>query len=50
VALDKAERKLVDKALPNDETRLGEILASLSVHGTILPGLAMRQMADLHPG
>lgn len=77
VAVDRAGKKLFDKALPNDELRLREILASLNKHGKILlvvdkpatigalpvavsqaagvtvgylPGLAMRRIADLHPG
>lgn len=77
VALDRAGKKLFDKALPNDEVRLREILASLNKHGSTLlvvdqsatigalpvavaqaagvtlgylPGLAMRRIADLHPG
>ncbi|MBT2533733.1 IS110 family transposase [Arthrobacter sp. ISL-48] len=77
VALDRAGKKLFDKALPNDEARLREILSSLSGHGKVLlvvdqpatigalpvavaqasgaavgylPGLAMRRIADLHPG
>jgi transposase len=77
VAVDEAGKKLFDKALPNDEARLREILDSLSGHGKILlvvdqpatigalpvavaqaagaavgylPGLAMRRIADLHPG
>lgn len=77
VALNRAGKKLFDKALPNDETRLREILGTLSEHGEILlvvdqpatigalpvavaratgaavgylPGLAMRRIADLHPG
>ena len=77
VAVDRAGTKLFDKALPNDEGRLREILTSLSRHGRILlvvdqpatigalpvavaqaagvtvgylPGLAMRRIADLHPG
>jgi transposase len=77
VALDRAGKKLFDKALPNDELRLREILDSLNKHGRILlvvdqpatigalpvavaqaagvtvgylPGLAMRRIADLHPG
>lgn len=77
VALNRAGKKLFDKALPNDENRLREILGSLSAHGKILlvvdqqatigalpvavaqsagaavgylPGLAMRRIADLHPG
>jgi transposase len=77
VAVDRAGKKLFDKALPNDEARLREVLASLNRHGSILlvvdqpatigalpvavaqaagatvgylPGLAMRRIADLHPG
>jgi hypothetical protein len=77
VALNRGEKKLFDKALPNDEARLREILDSLSGHGKVLlvvdqpatigalplavaqafgaavgylPGLAMRRIADLHPG
>ena len=77
VAVDRAGKKLFDKALPNDEVRLREILDSLNKHGRILlvvdqpatigalpvavaqaagvtvgylPGLAMRRIADLHPG
>lgn len=36
VALDRAGKKLSDKALPNDEARLREFLDSLSGHGKIL--------------
>lgn len=77
VAVDRTGMKLFDKALPNDEARLREILTSLGRHGRILlvvdqpatigalpvavaqaarvtvgylPGLAMRRIADLHPG
>jgi transposase len=77
VAVGRAGTKLFDKALPNDEGRLREILTSLSRHGRILlvvdqpatigalpvavaqaagvtvgylPGLAMRRIADPHPG
>ncbi len=77
VVLNRAGKKLFDKALPNYEARLLEILHSLSAHGKIrlivgqpaiigalpvavaqafgaavgyLPGLAMRRIADLHPG
>ena len=77
VALDRAGKKLFDKALPNDERRLRGVLDQLATHGTILlvvdqpatigalpvavaqaagalvgylPGLAMRRIADLHPG
>jgi hypothetical protein len=73
VALDNSGKKLLDKALPQDEA----MLKSLSKHGTLLfvvdqpatigalpvtiaqasgievgylPGLAMRRIADLHPG
>ena len=77
VALDRSGKKLLDRALPNDEARIREILAELEHHGRILvavdqpatigalpvavaqaagtivgylPGLAMRRIADLHPG
>jgi hypothetical protein len=36
VALNRAGKKLFDKALPNDETRLRKILDGLSEHGKIL--------------
>ncbi|HEX3812031.1 MAG TPA: IS110 family transposase [Mycobacteriales bacterium] len=76
-ALDPAGTKLYDRALPNDETALSEVMAGLLVHGSVLvivdqpasigalaiavarslhidvaylPGLAMRRIADLHPG
>ncbi len=77
VALDKAGKKLWDKALPQDEAKLKTLIKSLAKHGTLLfvvdqpatigalpvavaqaagiqvgylPGLAMRRIADLHPG
>lgn len=77
VALDRAGKRLYDRALPNDEQRLGAVLADLQMHGVVLlvvdqpatigalpvavaraagalvgylPGLAMRRLADLHPG
>jgi transposase len=77
VALDRSGKKLLDKALPQDEAELRGIIASLARHGTLLlvvdqpatigalpvavaqaegimvgylPGLAMRRIADLHPG
>ncbi|GAA5227790.1 IS110 family transposase [Paeniglutamicibacter antarcticus] len=77
VALNKAGKKLLDKALPQDETKLKSLIKSLSKHGRLLfvadqpatigalpvavahaagiqvaylPGLAMRRIADLHPG
>ena len=77
VALDRTGKRLFDKALPNDETKLRAVLAQLREHGLILlvvdqpatigalpvavaqaegalvghlPGLAMRRIADLHPG
>lgn len=77
VAVDRTGKKLLDKALPQDETKLRAIIASLARHGTLLlvvdqpatigalpvavaqdagimvgylPGLAMRRIADLHPG
>jgi transposase len=77
VALNRTGRRLFDKALPNDEARLRELIGSLKQHGNVLfivdqpatigalpvtvahaegvsvgylPGLAMRRIADLHPG
>jgi len=77
VALDRSGKRLYDRTLPNDETRLREILTGLGRHGKVLlvvdqpatigalpvavardmgaavgylPGLAMRRIADLHPG
>ena len=77
VALDKSGNRLLDRALPNDEDELRQILQSLGSHGRLLfvvdqpatvgalavavaradgavvgylPGLAMRRIADLHPG
>lgn len=77
IALDKTGRRLFDKALPNDEARLREVLNQFADHGLVLlvvdqpatigalpvavaqaqgalvgylPGLAMRRIADLHPG
>ncbi|MDR7161996.1 transposase [Arthrobacter sp. BE255] len=77
VALDKSGNRLLDRALPNDEDELRQILQDLGSHGRLLfvvdqpatvgalavavaradgavvgylPGLAMRRIADLHPG
>lgn len=77
VAIDLSGKKLLDKALPQDEMKLRAIIAKLADHGTVLlivdqpatigalpvavaqaegilvgylPGLAMRRIADLHPG
>ncbi|GAA1366021.1 IS110 family transposase [Arthrobacter rhombi] len=77
VALDRAGKKLLDKALPQDEAKLQAIITKLARHGKALlvvdqpatigalpvavaqaagimvgylPGLAMRRIADLHPG
>ncbi len=77
VALDKTGKRLLDKALPNDERRLRAVLGELARQGLVLlvvdqpatigalpvavaqaegalvgylPGLAMRRIADLHPG
>lgn len=77
VALSKSGERLFDKALPNDESRMRELIKELREHGTLLfvvdqpstigalpvavardegllvaylPGLAMRRIADLHPG
>lgn len=76
-ALDTAGKKLHDKALPNDQDALVEVLTKLQGVGRVLaivdqpasigalviavarllgidvgylPGLAMRRIADLHPG
>jgi transposase len=76
-ALDPDGRRLFDAALPQDETRLRDLLTRLGEHGPVLvvvdqpntigalpiavaramgfrvaylPGLAMRRIADLHPG
>jgi transposase len=76
-ALDRAERRLHDKPLPNDESAPAEVFDQLCAHGRVLvivdqpasigalavavarsrgievaylPGLAMRRIADLHPG
>lgn len=76
-ALDPTGQRLHDKALPNDETALTEVLQRLATNGRVLvivdqpasigalavavarslgievaylPGLAMRRIADLHPG
>lgn len=76
-ALDPDGTRLHDKPLPQDEARLRDLYAKLSVHGDVLvvvdqpasigalavtvarvcgieiaylPGLAMRRIADLHPG
>ncbi len=77
VAYDRAGNVLFDKALPNDEARLRDVIGKLKKHGQVLfvvdqpatigalpvavaqaenvlvgylPGLAMRRIADLHPG
>lgn len=77
VALDRAGKKLYDRALPNDERKLRAVLIDLQKNGGVLlivdqpatigalpvavaqaagalvgylPGLAMRRIADLHPG
>ena len=77
VALDRTGKKLLDKALPQDEAKLKAMIKSLAKHGRLLfvvdqpatigalpvavaqargipvgylPGLAMRRIADLHPG
>ena len=78
VAVTAAAKTVLDKALPNDETRLRAILEDLAIRGLVLmvvdqpatigalpvavaqampgvevaylPGLAMRRIADLHPG
>lgn len=77
VALNRDGKKLLDKALPQDEAKLKTMIKSLTKHGKLLivvdqpatigalpvavaqaagipvaylPGLAMRRIADLHPG
>jgi transposase len=77
VAQDRSGKKLLDRALPNDEAKLRELYGRMKVHGPVLlvvdqpatigalpvavaldegitvaylPGLAMRRIADLHPG
>src|SRR5665213_3306583 len=36
VALDKTGKRLFDKALPNDEKKLRELIGGLKEHGTVL--------------
>jgi hypothetical protein len=62
VALDRTGKRLLDSALPNDETKLRALIGKLKQHGPILlvvdqpatvgalPVLAMRRIADLHAG
>lgn len=77
VAIDRTGRKLLDRALPQDESKLRAIIQSVAGKGRVLlvvdqpstigalpvavaqaegilvgylPGLAMRRIADLHPG
>jgi len=77
VAQDRSGKKLLDRALPNDEAKLPELYGRMKAHGPVLlvvdqpatigalpvavaldegvtvaylPGLAMRRIADLHPG
>ncbi|MDO5754022.1 IS110 family transposase [Arthrobacter sp.] len=77
VAIDRKGKKLLDRALPQDEAKLQAIIRSVAKKGTVLlvvdqpstigalpvavaqaegimvgylPGLAMRRIADLHPG
>ncbi|WP_189062265.1 IS110 family transposase, partial [Longimycelium tulufanense] len=76
-ALTTTGKRLVDRALPNDEAALRQVFGELADHGRVLlvvdqpaaigalaialardmgitvaylPGLAMRRLADLHPG
>ncbi len=35
VALDRSGKRLLDKALPNDEEKLRTLIAGLSIHGTL---------------
>ena len=77
VAIDRKGKKLLDRALPQDEAKLRAIIQAVAGKGTVLlvvdqpstigalpvavaqaegimvgyiPGLAMRRIADLHPG
>ncbi len=77
VAIDRKGKKLLDRALPQDEAKLHSIIKAVAGKGTVLlvvdqpstigalpvavaqaagimvgylPGLAMRRIADLHPG
>ncbi|TFB47585.1 IS110 family transposase, partial [Cryobacterium tagatosivorans] len=36
VALDRAGKQLFDRALPNEEARLGELIGQLKRHGQVL--------------
>jgi transposase len=77
VAIDRQGKKILDRALPQDETKLRSIIKAVAGKGLVLlvvdqpstigalpvavaqaegimvgylPGLAMRRIADLHPG
>lgn len=77
VAIDRKGKKVLDRALPQDEAKLQAIIRAVAKNGTVLlvvdqpstigalpvavaqaegimvgylPGLAMRRIADLHPG
>ena len=77
VAIDRTGKKILDRALPQDEAKLRAIIKAVAGKGTVLlvvdqpstigalpvavaqaegilvgyiPGLAMRRIADLHPG
>ena len=77
VAIDRTGKKVLDRALPQDEKKLRAIIKAVAGKGTVLlvvdqpstigalpvavaqsegilvgyiPGLAMRRIADLHPG
>ena len=77
VAIDRTGKKLLDRALPQDEAKIRAIIKAVAGKGTVLlivdqpstigalpvavaqaegimvgyiPGLAMRRVADLHPG
>jgi hypothetical protein len=45
VALDRAEKVLYDKALPNDEAKLRAIQAKLAGHGLVL--MVVDQLATM---
>lgn len=45
VALDRADKRLLDQPLPDDEARLRAVLNQLSTHGLVLP--VMDQQATI---
>ncbi len=53
-AVDPGGRRLFDAALPQDEATIGAlpiaVARAMGLGVAYLPGLAMRRIADLHPG